>query len=389
VKHEMMQSLGLEPGYSLQPKSREHLLQYQPKAEELPPRSMQDSFSSAIIPLSTDRLMQDKYMNFYGNVRMGRLMEDMDMFAAWCCHRHLFVPTLPEGVYLPYTFVTILVDNIDFAANPTLGSQDIRLSGHVSWVGSSSMEVVVWLEQVVDGQINPVTHALFLMGARNATNTAAAPVNTIEPTNEKEKKILAGGAERKWRRQEWTSKSGQFQPTDEEIAIISDLHSITSPRDTLKLNIRNLPENSSWIKDSFQTSTTASFPEHRNHHNRVFGGYLMRTAVEISWVAAFLHSRSRPFLKQISEIAFQKPVPVDSLIKMTAYVVYTWHNFLQIRTVCDVIDHDTGAQVTTNTFNFTFAVKEDIVVPQVLPLSIHETIWYTHGRRTFEKSGLF
>ncbi|XP_020812011.1 acyl-coenzyme A thioesterase 9, mitochondrial-like isoform X2 [Drosophila serrata] len=389
IKEKMMQRLGLEPGYNLQPKSREHLLQYQPKAEELPPRAMQDSFSSAIIPLSTDRLMQDKYMNFYGHVRMGRLMEDMDLFAAWCCHGHLSVPTLPEGVHLPYTFVTILVDNIDFAANHTLGTHDIRLSGHVSWVGSSSMEVVVWLEQVIDGEINPVTHALFLMGARNATNTAAAAVNPIEPSNEKEKVILAGGAERKRRRQEWVSSTEQFQPTVEEIAIMSELHRTTSARDTLELNKRNLPENCRWMKDSFQTNTTPSFPEHRNHHNRVFGGYLMRTALEISWVAVFLYSKSRPYLKQISDIVFQKPVPVDSLIKTTAYVVYTWRNYLQIRTVCDVIDKNTGDQVTTNTFNFTFAVSEDIVVPQVLPLSFHETIWYTHGRRRFESTEAF
>lgn len=77
----MIQRLGLEPGYTLRPKSREHLLKYVPKREELPPRSMQDSFSTAIIPLSTNRRKQDKYMNYHGMVRKGRLMEDMDLFA--------------------------------------------------------------------------------------------------------------------------------------------------------------------------------------------------------------------------------------------------------------------------------------------------------------------
>lgn len=77
----MMQRLGLEPGYQPLPKSREHLLKYQPKLEELPARAMQDSFTSAIIPLSTNRSLQDKYVTYLGNVRMGRLLEDMDMFA--------------------------------------------------------------------------------------------------------------------------------------------------------------------------------------------------------------------------------------------------------------------------------------------------------------------
>jgi len=77
----MMKSLGLEPGYTREPKCREELLQYQPKIEELPARSMQDSFSSAIIPLSKNPMLQDKYINFRGFVRLGRLLEDMDYFA--------------------------------------------------------------------------------------------------------------------------------------------------------------------------------------------------------------------------------------------------------------------------------------------------------------------
>lgn len=78
-----MKRLGLEHGYQPLPKSREHLLKYQPKLEELPPRTMQDSFTSAIIPLSTNLVLQDKYVTYLGNVRMGRLLEDMDMFAGW------------------------------------------------------------------------------------------------------------------------------------------------------------------------------------------------------------------------------------------------------------------------------------------------------------------
>lgn len=42
---------------------------------------MQDSFTSAIIPLSTDKALQDKYVTFLGHIRLGRLMEDMDLFA--------------------------------------------------------------------------------------------------------------------------------------------------------------------------------------------------------------------------------------------------------------------------------------------------------------------
>lgn len=71
--------------------------------------------------------------------------------------------------------------------------QDIRLSGHVSWVGKSSVEVVVWLEQKLHGVWRKLTRALFVMVARNATNTAAAILNPLAPASPEEKKIYEGG----------------------------------------------------------------------------------------------------------------------------------------------------------------------------------------------------
>lgn len=63
----------------------------------------------------------------------------------------------------------------------------------MSWVGRSSVEIVVWLEQKVQDRWRKLTRALFLMACRNATNTAAAVVNPLQPANEEEKKIHTGG----------------------------------------------------------------------------------------------------------------------------------------------------------------------------------------------------
>jgi hypothetical protein len=43
--------------------------------------SVQDSFAHAIIPLKDDVALQEKYVTFKGYVRLGRLLEDMDIFA--------------------------------------------------------------------------------------------------------------------------------------------------------------------------------------------------------------------------------------------------------------------------------------------------------------------
>lgn len=190
-----MTKLGIQKGFTPLVSTREHLSKYEPLSRsELPVRSMQDSFTSAIIPLSADSELQDKYVTFLGHVRLGRLMEDMDLFAVWVVHKHLHLPTLPKDTPLPYTFVTCLVDKIDFTDLKPKHDADIRLSGHVSWVGSSSIEVVVWLEQKVYGKYKKLTRALFLMAARNATNTKALVVNQLIPSNDEEKRIFEGGA---------------------------------------------------------------------------------------------------------------------------------------------------------------------------------------------------
>lgn len=115
VKTEIVKKLGIQKHWSVLPKSREYLLQYEPKnIADLPPRSMQDSFTSALIPLSSDEVIRDKYVTFLGSVRLGRLMEDMDLFAVWVVHQHVKIPTLSPTLPLPYTFVTLLVDSINF-----------------------------------------------------------------------------------------------------------------------------------------------------------------------------------------------------------------------------------------------------------------------------------
>lgn len=74
--------LKIEPGYKVVSPSRKYLLKYLPKSiDQLEPRSMEDSFAVAYIPLSTDLALQDKYVNRLGRVRAGRLLEDMDFFA--------------------------------------------------------------------------------------------------------------------------------------------------------------------------------------------------------------------------------------------------------------------------------------------------------------------
>lgn len=59
--------------------------------------------------------MREKYMTFHKTVRIGRLLEDLDIFAVTLCYRHILNPKQPSGVTSPYSIVTACVDQIDMS----------------------------------------------------------------------------------------------------------------------------------------------------------------------------------------------------------------------------------------------------------------------------------
>ncbi|XP_064552609.1 acyl-coenzyme A thioesterase 9, mitochondrial isoform X1 [Drosophila montana] len=383
IGEKIRERLGVEIGYHIVPKSRKHLLKHQPNPEQLPPRSMQDSYTAVTLPLSADEMIRERYINHLGRMRIGRLMEDMDMFAVWLCHRHVHVPELPENVSLPYTFVTLLVDRIEFTNIVDLQvNKDIELSGFVSWSGRTSMEITIYVRQLLDGEYVNVTKALFLMVGRNANNTGPAPVNKIEPANEMEQHYWEEAEKRQEIRKSSKTESVLISPPlEHEQAIMYGLLKLTTPPDCFDLNKRILPPKCRWMADSQRTTMMNPFPENRNTHNTIFGGYVMRQAVELSFIMASIYTRGRPVLKCISDISFMQPVKVTAFLEMTAHVVYTAQNYIQLMTVAQNWDAKSGENTTTNVFYFTYQTNK--IVDEVLPGSYREMLWYIHGRRKF------
>lgn len=252
----------------------------------------------------------------------------------------------------------------------------------MSWVGSSSVEVVVWLEQMKNEKWKKITRALFVMAARDPCSRGPAPVNPIKPANTEEQNILSGGLARKKRRLANKNKSlTKVIPTDIEQKIIHDLFLRTMPSDEVSLSKRVLPQNCLWMEKCTLSNIIFSHPENRNLHNKVFGGFIMRQATELSWVLAYMFAKSRPELKHISDINFHKSIDVNSLIQMKAHVVYTQMHYVQISVYAETLNATTGSLSTTNEFHFTYILPD--LAPEVLPKTYHEAMMYLDGKRHF------
>uniref|UniRef100_A0A3Q4MIE5 HotDog ACOT-type domain-containing protein n=1 Tax=Neolamprologus brichardi TaxID=32507 RepID=A0A3Q4MIE5_NEOBR len=70
----------------------------------------------------------------------------------------------------PLSIVTALVDKIDMRQHVIYPDCDIKFTGHVTWVGKSSIEAKIHMSQYRDGAYASVLDATFVMVARDPGN---------------------------------------------------------------------------------------------------------------------------------------------------------------------------------------------------------------------------
>ena len=58
--------------------------------------------------LQSDPVLRDRYVTTVGGIRVGRLVEDMDVFAVHLIHKH--VSDSNNSAQLPFSIVTAMVD---------------------------------------------------------------------------------------------------------------------------------------------------------------------------------------------------------------------------------------------------------------------------------------
>lgn len=89
----------------------------------------------------------------------------------------------------PIVIVTGSVDNIKISDYKAGFNSNIKMSGFTSWVGTTSCEVTMKMEQ----EQNMLLEAKFLMVARNLSNVGKGIMNPLELVDEKEKMIFKQG----------------------------------------------------------------------------------------------------------------------------------------------------------------------------------------------------
>ena len=92
----------------------------------------------------------------------------------------------------PIVIVTALVDRIEVNSKLKIAAdKNIKLSGFTSWVGRTSCEATMKVEQQLnENEWHPLLEAKFLMAARDTNNKGSALINPLDVVTEQDKKIF-------------------------------------------------------------------------------------------------------------------------------------------------------------------------------------------------------
>ncbi|OJD33621.1 acyl-coenzyme a thioesterase 9 [Diplodia corticola] len=360
---------------------------------KLEPKKMSDSYHRVILPLAQDPWLLDTYLNSSGHIRLGTLFMDLDALSGVVAYKH----TGDE-----VTTVTAACDRITIR-NPLTEICDLEYSGRVTYAtGRSSMEITLQVakapkegEKVKDEDV--LLHCSFTMVSLDPGTKRPVNVNAIVPETEEEKQLFALGEQNSKHRKELKTNSLiKHTPNDLESDLIHALWQkqlqYHDPMDPLRR-----PSNVHFMKDTKLQTASIMQPQYRNrHHFMIFGGFLLKQTFELAFCCAASFAHARPTFVSLDPSTFLNPVPVGSVLYLTATVVYTdppivaapdeqeqagennRYTRVQVRVDSKVRDVEHGVAKPTGQFNYTFTVEKDV---KVMPETYTDFMMYVDARR--------
>lgn len=299
------------------------------------------------------------------------------------------------------TTVTAACDRI-VINNPLTEICDLEYSGMVTYAtGRSSMEITVQVAKAPQkGQDSTPADVLltcqFTMVSLDKQTMKPVSIPRVIPNTAEERRLFAEGEQNSAYRKYLKDKSLLKQvPNDEESGLIHSFWQkelqYHDPNDPLRK-----PSNAIAMEKTKLSTTSIMQPQYRNRHNfMIFGGFLLKQTFELAFCCAASFSHAKPTFVSLDPSTFENPVPVGSVLYLTATVVYcdpplvsgpddkpstnlSGHTRLQVRVDSKVRNVEHGETKPTGQFNYTFTVAADC---RVIPKSYSEFMMYIDARR--------
>ena len=126
-------------------------------------------------------------------------------------------------------------------------------------------------------------------------------------------------------------------------------------------------------KDSLTILTDTVLPSETNPLNNLFGGELLARMDRAASITARRHSRRIVVTASVNHVAFNRAVPLGSVVTIEAKVSRAFNSSMEIYLDVWIDDEDTGERIQANEAIYTFVAVDNIGRPVKIPVIIPET----------------
>lgn len=251
---------------------------------------------------SQDQFLLETYRNPWGEMRFGKILEDLDALAGNIAFNHVAL----EGNDLLPLIVTAGVDRIRVRRRPNIDS-DQYLSGKVTWVGSSSMEIRMRIAENENGAPEWLEAYFTFVTLHPETKKAINIPPLIPETDEERVHFELGAVKAQARKEARRNKVELGRPLSEQSVKIDARAKLLLEEAGPLLQMPSLADpNTMLISQTVQSNAMVAQPQARNLHDRIFGGFLMRRAFELAFATAYLFGGDKPRFLEVDDISFDK-----------------------------------------------------------------------------------
>ncbi|PIN17489.1 Acyl-CoA thioesterase [Handroanthus impetiginosus] len=294
-----------------------------PPQSELLTKTPSQSRMTILYNFSSDYILREQYRDPWNEVRIGKLLEDLDALAGTISVKHC---SDDDSTTRPLYLVTASVDRM-VLKKPLSVDVDLHISGAVTWVGRSSIEIQLDVTQssteTAEDADSVALTANFIFVARDYKTGKAAPVNRLTPETEREKLLYEAA----------------------ETRTLADRDSIL-------------------LRDTRFENSLICQPQQRNIHGRIFGGFLMHRAFELAFSTAYAFAGMMPSFLEVDRVDFLRPVDVGDFLRFKSCVLYTESEnsdqpLINLEVVAHVTRPEFRSSEVSNRFYFTFTVRPE------------------------------
>lgn len=305
------------------------------------------------LPFASDLKARRRYMvadePIIGNFRFGLLLEDLDIMAEEAAIGYA------RRSHADAKVVTAAIDNI-IVRHVVDIDRDILIDARINHVGRSSMVVGMRVEHPGD----PATHiasCYFTMVARGGESAEESrALSPLEYLDELERSRVEKSLQER-ERYRLQQAAEQEPPSHEEYELLRELHTAQDDPDFKGLRSERL------VVEAWERM----YPEQEYVPHRIFGGYIIRRAYELSSICAELVAPNRALIAAVNRINFFHPVRIGDKLHYSCRVVYTSGSFICVEASIERISRDRSNKALSNSCLFTFVNVDNELQHQAVP----------------------